>query len=170
MFTGEWLYATLPANQRLADIPLGSYIANAGVALVVCSGNCPINHPESGIWVYRDWNSDDPDKGDLRVFDWYSDTKSYDEMKDKQLDRYNDYDGKCKEDPNVSCDLFLLSWTLTPATDVWGESKEPNRKLGAVMSTLAVPNQHGQIPNLLYVDYVEYARVTDVAMLQNGVE
>jgi hypothetical protein len=31
-----------------------------------------------------------------------------------------------------------------------------------------IPNAHGKIINLLYVDYVQGARVTDVALFQNG--
>ena len=36
------------------------------------------------------------------------------------------------------------------------------------MAGLAVPNRHGKIVNMLYVDYVEFARVADVGLFQNG--
>jgi hypothetical protein len=61
-----------------------------------------------------------------------------------------------------------LSWTLSPATGVWFGSKEPNRRLGKDILQPRIPNQYGQIVNLLYVDYVEFARVADVAIFQNG--
>ncbi len=165
----RWLYKTLPAGKRLADITLGSYLAGAGVVLAVCDGGFPVNNPATGIWVYRDWESPTAAQGDLRVFDQYSDTTDYEKMKNDQLAKFARYNGKCKDDPNLPCDQFLLSWTLTPVTAVWPYSKEANRNLGAVMAGLKVPNGQGCIPNLLYVDYVEYARVTDVAMFQNGV-
>lgn len=136
--------------------------------LVVCSGDYTVHNPASGIWVYRDWDSDNASPGGLRVFDWYADTKDYDTMKAKQLERFDNYKGYCQQDPNLPCDLFLLSWTLTPATDVLGHCKDANRNLGAVMAQLTVPNRFGCVPNLLYVDYVELARVTDVALFQNG--
>jgi hypothetical protein len=58
------------------------------------------------------------------------------------------------------------SWTLTPVTGVWFASQPANRSLGAAMTALAVPNSHGKIVNMLYVDYVEFARVADVALFQ----
>ncbi len=167
-YLGKWLYTSLPANTRLADVPLGNYLGTSGVILPVCDGNYPVNNPASGIWVYRDWDSNSAAQGDLRVFDQYSNTMSYDTMKNDQLQKYNNYNGTCKNDPSLPCDLFLLSWTLTPPTAVWPTSKSANCNLGAVMATLQVPNQYGCIPNLLYVDYVEYARVTDVSMFQDS--
>jgi len=161
---GTWLYKSLPAGKRLADVTLGSYLAGAGVALVVCDGDYPVNNPQSGIWVYRDWSSGHPEVGDLRVFDQYSDTLSYDTMKKDQFDKFAKYNGFCEKKTNVPCDLFLLSWTLTPPTDVWDASKPANRNLGQAITELRIPNSFGQIVNLVYVDYVEYARVTDVCL------
>ena len=56
--------------------------------------------------------------------------------------------------------MFLLSWTLTPATDVKGYSVLPNSKLKGDIAEMKVPNRFGRVPNLLYMDYVEaiYAR------------
>ncbi len=163
----RWLLPSLPADQRLADIPLGELIAQSGVILPVCSGDLPVNHAAEGIWVYRDWDSKDPEAGDLCVYDRYSDTTSYSEMKEKQIERYQTFKGTCESNPSVPCDLFLLSWTLTPITHVWTTCKEANLNLGAEMAKLEVPNSRGLIPNIFYVDYVETARVTDVAILQN---
>lgn len=165
-----WLLRDLPAQKRLADLPLAELIADRGVVLVVCSGDYPVDNTAAGIWVYRDWQAADPEVGDLRVFDKYSDTTSYTTMKSKQLEQFQGYDGTCQQDPGTPCDLFLLSWTLTPVTGVWETCQDANRNLGDVMAGLSVPNQHGAIINLLYVDYVENARVTDVAIFQNGLE
>ncbi len=71
-------------------------------------------------------------------------------------------------DLNIPCDLFLLSWTLTPVTDVWQVSEPASRALGSSMASLPVSNRYGKIVNLLYVDFEEYARVTDVALFRNG--
>jgi hypothetical protein len=89
-------------------------------------------------------------------------------MKENQFQKFNDYNGKCENDQNVPCDLFLLSWTLTPYTDVWLYSKTPNRNLGDAITELTIPNQYGCIVNMLYTDYVEYSRSTDVALYQNN--
>jgi hypothetical protein len=167
-YLGKWLYTSLPEGMRLADVQLGSYIGASGVVLPVCDGDYPVNNPASGIWVYRDWDSATAAEGDLRVFDQYSNTMSYDTMKSDQLQKYYSYNGMCKDDQSLPCDLFLLSWTLTPPTAVWPTSKTANSNLGAVIADLQVPNQYGCIPNLLYVDYVEYARVTDVSMFQDN--
>jgi hypothetical protein len=102
------------------------------------------------------------------VYDEFSDTTDYDVMKGDQLGKFAAFNGKCKKKPEVLCDLFLLSWTLTPTTHVWKTCKEANQNLGAEMAKLAVPNSLGFIPHILYVDYVESARVTDVALLRNG--
>ena len=68
---------------------------------------------------------------------------------------------------DLPVDLFLLSWTLTPVTGVWYASKDANRNLGNAIVGIQNPNGHGRIMNCLYVDYVEYARVTDVGIRQN---
>ncbi|NES66488.1 MAG: phosphatidylinositol-specific phospholipase C domain-containing protein [Okeania sp. SIO2D1] len=165
---GQWLFTTLPSNTRLADIPLNDYVRDGGKALVVCDEDYPVNNPRSGFWVYRDWSSTTANKGDLRVFDVYSNTTDYETMKNDQLQKFKDYNGKCKHDPNLPCDLFLLSWTLTPITFVWEFSKVANKNLASVITQVANPNSHGCYLNLVYLDYVEFARVTDVTLIMNG--
>lgn len=163
---GAWL---LPKtwSGRLADAPLQTLLGSGGRVLVVCDGHYPVNIPAPGIYVYRDWESGDPQKGDLTVFDQYSNTTDYEKMSKDQLAKLAAFNGKCKNDPSVPCDLFLLSWTLTPITDVWDFSKPANRNLGQAMASVG-RNAQGYIPNLLYVDYCEYARATDVAIVMNG--
>jgi hypothetical protein len=165
---GPWLVKTIPAGKRLADVTLNEYVRNGPALLVVVDGDYAIDKPRPGFWVYRDWDASDPAVGELRVFDKYSDKTDFDKMKADQFDKFESYKGKCEKDPNVPCDLFLLSWTLTPVTAVGLESKPANRNLGLAMTELRVPNQYGQVVNMLYVDYVQHARVTDVALFQNG--
>jgi hypothetical protein len=163
-----WLLPSSPSEQRLAEIPLDTLISERGVILAFCSGQAPLTRQRDGIWVYRNWDESSPEMGHLCVYDKYTDTTDYNEMKDGQLTKFAAYDGKCSQKPEIPCDLFLLSWTLTPVTHVWKSCKVANLNLGAEIAKLEVPNSLGFIPNILYVDYVESARVTDVAMFQNG--
>ncbi|KZN47350.1 hypothetical protein [Pseudoalteromonas luteoviolacea] len=165
---GSWMVKTKPEGKRLAEGTLNEYV-NDGTAMMVAIGNdLSINQPQQGFWVYKDWDSSSVAKADLTVFDEYSDTISFSTMKQDQFKKFEEFTGQCKKDPSVPCDLFLLSWTLTPPTAVWPVSKEANRALGSAMVELPAKNQYGKIVNLLYVDYVEYARATDVAIAQNN--
>ncbi|WP_266159714.1 hypothetical protein [Dyella silvatica] len=160
---GSWLFTALPTGKRLADLTLRDYTASSGRVLVLCDEQYPLNQPEPGIWVYRDSQANDVARGDLRVFDQYSNSMSYTTMKVDQLKKLEHYNGKCLSAPSLPCDLFLLSWTLTPPTGVWLVSKEANRNLAGVIAGIK-PNNHGYLPGLLCVDYVEYARATDIAI------
>lgn len=167
----DWLYREPLQGRRLSDIPMREFLAESGVVLAVCDDDYPIRFPAAGIWVYRDYNAERPQLGDLRVYDKYSNALSYETMKTGQLEQFENYNGFCAA-PNgdVPCDQFLLSWTLTPPTAVWQVSKEANRHLGEAMAAIDRQNEHGQVINYLYVDYVEYSRATDVAMFMNGIE
>ncbi len=161
-----WLLKSLPKGKRLAEIPLKDLLGEKCAVVVACDGDYPLAKRTPGIWVYRDWDAADPQQGDLRVYDRYSDTTDFDRMKADQLDKFARFDGTCRQ-PDLPCDLFLLSWTLTPATNVRGYCETPNRKLADEMKDLRVPNRFGRAVNLLYVDYVESAHVTDVALAMN---
>lgn len=165
---GPWLVTTRPAGKRLADVTLSEYLAQGTAVIVVVADDYARSKPAPGFWVYRDWDADRPAEGDLRVYDSYSNKMVFEEMRADQVAKFESYDGKCQKDPSVPCELFLLSWTLTPPTDVRDVSAAANRALGAAMATLPVPNPRGKIINLVYVDYVEYARVADVALFLNG--
>jgi hypothetical protein len=167
---GTWLVTEVPAGKRLADVTLAEYTAEKKkpAIIVVVDGNYAIDKPKKGLWVYRDWQSGDPARGDLRVYDVYSDKIHFDEMAIDQGAKFANYNGMCKNAPTVPCDLFLLSWTLTPVTAVWLVSQPANRALGDAMASLTARNKYGKIVNLLYVDYVEFARVSDVGLYQNG--
>jgi hypothetical protein len=178
---GTWFYTGWSASgKRLADTTLNEYLGVRGTALVVCDGSYELPANIRGFYVYRDWEADEPKEAQLTVFDIYSETTDFDVMAyskepDKnrpvvprgQLPKFNQFNGKCQKDSAVPCDLFLLSWTLTPPTAVWPFSRIANKKLVENMDAVG-KNPAGQIVNLLYVDYVEYARGTDVAMVRNG--
>ena len=51
-------------------------------------------------------------------------------MQKDQFAKFERYTGKMAHDQNLPCDLFLLSWTLTPATGVWFAAQAANRRLG----------------------------------------
>jgi hypothetical protein len=176
---GAWFYTGWSASgKRLADTPLSDYLGSRGTALVVCDGSYTIPANIKGIYVYRDWEADDPQSGQLTVFDIYSKTTDFDVMAYSteivdglprgQIPKFNQFNGRCKKKPDVPCDLFLLSWTLTPPTAVWPFSRIANKNLVNNMDAVG-KNAAGQIVNILYVDYVEYARGTDVAMVRNGI-
>lgn len=150
----------------------------------------------SGIRRYRDWNAPDPEKGDLTVFDIFSRTTEFPVMRDAtrsdpdpetdaterdgtplprgQFPKFQWFDGICrnqktKEDGtkvDVPCDLFLLSWTLTPATGVVEKSRDANRALVDSLRTLVTPRQH-PIANILYTDVSQLSRSTDAAIIRN---
>ena len=164
---GPWLFNSLPRGKRLADVTLAEYVGKTGAVVAVCDGRYPLDRRSKGIWIYRDWDSPHPEEGDLRVFDQYADTVAYATMKADQFDKFDRYNARCKHGRDVPCDLFLLSWTLTPATNVRGYALEANRNLAAAMNDLKVPNRRGCVVNLVYTDYIDIARTADVAVRWN---
>lgn len=168
-----------------ARVALSEIVGNGGKVVVVVDGDWAApecNQVQSGFYVYKDWcsgstpcdSTGNPAQGQFTVFDWYSNTSSYDAMKSDQLYKFSIFDGKMKTDPSVKCDLFLLSWTLTPPittipSPVEYYSVPANRNLGEAMNSVKA-NGYGFIPNVLYVDYYERARVTDtaIAMMSRG--
>lgn len=172
---GTWQFkGPLQPGQRLADIPLSQFTPSGPCILSAIDEDWAIDDPKAGFWVFRNSAADNSDDGQLVVFDQYSDTAFYDTMRDDQLEKFENYDGKQQNFPNLPCDMFLLSWTLTSpvGAGVWPLSTEANRHLGHVIDDpeVHIPNSHGKIMNALYVDYVEFARVTDVGILQNEVQ
>jgi hypothetical protein len=165
---GPWLFTNLPAGKRLVDVTLKQYVANHGSVLVLCDGNYPIEHRAAGVWVFRDWDSQDAQLGDLRVYDQYSNTMSRSVMEADQLRKFVEYDGRCRNRPDVPCDLFLLSWTLTPPTDVLRFAESANRDLPGAMSAVKMPNCFGQRINLLYTDASDTAVLAELAVSMNG--
>ena len=170
---GNYLYT----SGSPATTPLNSMISNGGKVIVLIDdlwatstgGGCGAT---PGFYVFRDWCTPDtncsqgaPRQGQFNVYDRYSNTNSYDDMKSDQLNKLATYNGKMGNDPSVDCDLFLLSWTLTPATGTGVPilSEDANINLASEMETVVrTPNEF--IPNILYVDMYEQARVTDTAI------
>lgn len=174
---GKWLVKSKVAGKRLAQMTLNEYVGSGTALLAVVDDDYAIAKPKAGFWVYRDaeWGKDDhgsgydPAVGDLRVYDVYSNTIILSNMIEDQRKKFAAYNGTCAKNPAVPCDMYLMSWTLTPPTDVWDVSKAANRCLGQQINLIPDPNGHRQIINMVYVDYVEYSRVTDVVLFQNGV-
>jgi hypothetical protein len=149
----------------------------------------------TGFFRYRDWYATDPQRGDFTVFDVYSNTTSFPDMSEGtgndtdrqrgvlrngtplpqgQLPKLRWFDGICRnqyDDRGVKrdwpCDLFLLSWTLTPTIDAFTVSRTANKELVDYVSDLGA-NPHGRVINLIYTDVVQDSRSADVALLHNG--
>ncbi|HEX9982115.1 MAG TPA: hypothetical protein VGF69_02525 [Thermoanaerobaculia bacterium] len=147
-----------------------------------------------GIRRYRDWYDPNPQQGDLRVFDIYGNTDDFTTMafstgpdpdtahatlrdgtplKRGQFPKFEDYDGFCRDrDANgssVPCDLFLLSWTLTPkAGGAVGKSVEANKELVDESKSHPDPRNGPRMINVIYTDVVQQSRSADVALLRNG--
>jgi hypothetical protein len=166
-----WIYKNKPANKRLAEVTLAEYVNDGPKIIVAVAEDWAINYKKPGFWVFRDESSETAAAGDLRVFDHYSKKVVYNDMRDDQVNKYLNYDGMCSgpKPAQIVCDLFLFSFTLTPkiGTGVWFHSKDPARKLGSVVKDLPLPNKYGQFLNMIYVDYCEFARVSDVALWAN---
>lgn len=87
----------------------GRVYKNSSCILIVCKEQYPVKIKKQGIWIYRDWDSIDAEKGDLRVFSLYSNTTNFNEMKKDQFRKFDEYNGYCKYNTNLPCDLFHLS-------------------------------------------------------------
>jgi hypothetical protein len=217
---GPWLYkpSQLEAGKRLAEQTMDKYLPKdasgkvKGTVLIVADRDgenddsvvdyVTAANRTKGIFRYRDWYASDPEKGDLTVFDLFTDTsEDFDKMAtselpdehhpdlpgtpDKkvplgQLPKFIWFDGKCQgrgsARSTVICDLFLLSWTLTPLTPEVGVgtafavSERANRNLVDYLARPANQGKNSQnfSMNLLYTDAVEFSRSVDVALVRNG--
>jgi hypothetical protein len=166
---------------RPADIPLNTLLANGSKVIVLVDGDYASSkcaQEQAGFYVYRNWCSGEfgcagtgaPALGQFNVFDQVSFTADFNSMRNKQLEGFKIFNGKMKNDPNITCDEFLLAWILgNPGSRLDNISKlsEPaNANLGDEMYKLEA-NPLGFIPNVLSVDYYERARVTDTAIEMN---
>lgn len=192
-----WLLPKDAAAGRLADRKIDQYVKETqGTVLIVVDLDGDVDYVteaqnNDGLYRYRDWNAAQPETGDITVFDMFSSTPDFDTMalstsvastlpgttqivKRGQLHKFDWFDGKCLDRTTV-CDLFLLSWTVTPNTPgtdgtPFVNAAKANRNLA---SYLNIPLYKGASRkrmhiNLLYTDAVEYSRSTDVAMVRNG--
>jgi hypothetical protein len=213
-----WLFDdTNRGATRLANRPMSDYLSpDKGTVVVVTDSDGdhnPNNIPPdreylpdprpTGLFRYRDWYATDPQRGDLTVFDVFSNTNSFDAMiegkgndpdsqrgvlrngtplQQGQFPKYRWFDGICRNqylDGGVKkdwpCDLFLLSWTLTPTlVDIAAGNtaiilaRTANQKLVDYVSDLGA-SPRGQRVNLIYTDNVQNSRSADVALLQNKI-
>lgn len=167
---GTWMVKTKPVDKRLAEVTLAEYISNGMALLVVVDEEWPVKYPQPGFWVFRNSEDETAEEGQLRVFDQFASDANYEDVKKDQTEKYDNYNGFCNPETTVPCDLFLLSWTCTSpvGAGVWQVSKNVNRHLGDYMVNLAMPNASGFYPNIIHVDYCEFARATDVVLYANG--
>lgn len=164
---GPWLFTNLPNGKRLSSVTLSEYVRSGPRILVLVDSEFAIRHPVNGIWVYGDWDSPHACCADLCVYDVYSNTTDFDRMSADQFRKFKCFRGKCR-DGTTDCDLFLLSWTLTPCFRIWAASQPAIHHLKNSLEQFPVGNQHSKIINLIYVDFVEFSDVTEVAIIQNG--
>lgn len=167
-----FLLTSCPMGKRLADIPLENLIKNYGRVIVLfddADSPTAAKFSKIGIWTYADAGRLSRPGSDLVVFDSYADTISYQNMKSDQFSKFQNYNGWSSKNPPIGCDLFLLSWTLTPKTLVHTYAEIANAQLASAIIELKIPNQFNQRINIVYVDYFEMARVTDVCLYLNGV-
>ena len=173
---GRWLVRSTPRGDRLADVTLSEYVtrANDGPAILVVVDQAWAVQPAiPGFWVYSAQGAPSEERN-LRVYDVYTNTPSFPRMRRDQFEKFAAFDGS-------NADLFLLSWTLTPGGRVPPPtprmlSRVSNPRLGQdihlgeppAFEPPDIPNKHQKIINLLFVDFVETARVTDIALLENG--
>ena len=171
---GPWMYR---AGTHPAQVPLNQISTGSSKVVVVVDGDWAApkcGQVEEGFYIYKDWcagagGCDSPgpaQDGEFTVYDRYSNTTDYNKMSNDQLNKYAKFDGRMEKDPNVQCDLFLLSWTLTPWFNVEGASAPANQKLGEAMNGVA-RNPYDLIPNVVYVDFYENSRVADTTLLMN---
>lgn len=209
-FLSPWLFDDTNKGQaRLADRPMSDYLTpTKGTVLVVVDsdgdhnpGNNPPDRDDlpdprpAGFFRYRDWYATDPQRGDLTVFDVYSNTTDFNAMAegtgpdtDRQLGVQRDgtplpqgqlpklklFNGICRNqytDKGVKkdfpCDLFLLSWTLTPTINAFTLARVANQRLIDYGPKIGV-NPSGRVANLIYTDVVQDSRSADLALLHNN--
>lgn len=163
-----WLYVRAPGdNRRIADIPLKEFLkAGHGIVIPIVDTDAD-STGYKGIYTYRDYEStDNPQNGQFTAFDQFRDTYDYNLMAPDQVKKFENFTGKMLHSPATPCDEFLLSWTLTPPVRIYQYAPYADSQLAAVMAGIQ-RNKYGQIPNILYVDFVEWADPVSVAIDMN---
>jgi hypothetical protein len=188
----------VPSGQRLAAYPMSQFIGSKGCVLVVCDevpSQCTTgiysyrdwysDDPTNGDLTVFDCYSDtsslntmmtstapnekDPPQSKVPGLPRGQIPKFQGPGANGQTNLYNGFTGQCYVQSGVPCDLFLLSWTLTSPVGafVWSYAKDADAALvNNIPSNTG--NKFGQMVNLIYVDYVEYARSVDVVYVRNG--
>ncbi len=169
----KWLYKNARLTTRLADVPYKELLLRdssnnviGGRIILAMDWDLP-SVPGDGFFLYRDGT----DKGycyqgDITVWDKYSDSLISEYVAYDQSAQYGKFDGVCA-DKTTPCDMFLLSWTVTVPTAVYLFALEANIELFLFSWFCSVPNASGKVPNIIYLDYVEWSSALDLAMEYN---
>lgn len=109
--------------------------------------------PAKGIWRFGAIADGDPSKskyGYFRLYDSYSDAKSYDYMRDDQARKFNSF----VNDYNQKTDSFLYCWQLTAKGEPINlYARKCNPHLDTELNT--VVHDTGHYPNLVNLDYID---------------
>jgi 1-phosphatidylinositol phosphodiesterase len=151
------LYRNTSASVNLATIPLGEV---RGKMILVFDYPEFIN-PTNGRFRYMDGSSVQGG-ANVTVYDQYSDTSTFDKMYADQINKWTKYGG-------LGMDyLFLLSWTLTPTPAVGSSVEElaaiANPRLPAVLFDQIIAKKISNIPNIVYVDFLNDAVAQSIIM------
>ncbi|MFS2225717.1 hypothetical protein [Pantoea sp. B65] len=142
----DYLYKNMDPRVRLLDIELGVLRSKI---LLVFDYSEHIS-PEKGFFRYHNAEITTT-RENISVYDVYSNTQTYNNMRDDQLAKWRDYAGLGKDY------LFLLSWILTSAGignhDIHTLSAYSNPNLATVLSRYAY--EYNTIPNIVYLDFLD---------------
>jgi hypothetical protein len=191
---GEILYKDGNGEARIAltQRPLKDLTGEKGTAIFTLRGKTPVM---KGFYASATAGSDTAKlaRASLRVWDGWSDENSHAEkvacdlgetvesrwsgipkhLPNGQLWKMQEYDGYIYPKPDqtlrsrIGADLLSLLWTIT-TSHLWTDSRPLNRMLGERMAKTPLYNHAGQMINLLSLDYVQYARALDIALVRNG--
>lgn len=138
------IYTSASQSVDLEALPLGEL---AGKAVFVFDYDEYVD-PQAGLFRYSGGTSVG---ANLRVYDAYSNTRHYAQMEADQLEKWQ------AVGPRHS-PLFLLSWTLTPVSELF--ARRANDQLEQVLERHAP--HHGE-PNIVFMDYLTPAYCAVVA-------
>jgi hypothetical protein len=161
-----WLFTGVSPAKRLADITLSDYVQSGTKIIVLVDGPYARDHPAKGVWTYSDADGPTVLPADLRVYDVYSCSPDFSYMKADQFAKFAHYDGKC-QDRVTECDLFLLSWTLTPRVKIWATTQPAIKHLRDSLSAEPPTNSAGKVMNLIYGDFAGLQDLAGAALEEN---
>ena len=161
-----WLFTGVSPARRLAEVTLSEYVQSGSKIVVLVEGRYARDHPVKGVWTYADVDDAQARLADLRVYDIYSNTADFHSMEADQLGKFAGYDGKCR-DGATECDLFLLSWTLTPRVKIWAATQPAIKNLRGALLAQPATNAAGKVMNLIYADFTGVQDVTGAALEEN---
>jgi hypothetical protein len=139
----NFTYKNSSPNVNLADIELGDV---RGKMILIFDYSDFIS-PANGRFRYYDGRAS---KGNITVFDEYSNTDNYNVMQNDQREKWHKHGGLGQTY------FFLLSWTLTPqgiTKSVKSLADTANYNLAAALSLFN--NEFGTKPNIVYVDFLD---------------